>query len=816
MQKKAIFSILITSAVAFGQVSVGNQPVTTGQYTVGRTSANANEAILNPLNVKSSANQFGKLFSWSVDGQIFAQPLYIPGVIVGGKKTDVVFVASMHNSLYAFDAAGTGLTPLWKTSLGLPVPAPTANGCPSQQFTGPELGVLSTPTIDQSTSTIYAVSASPSGGGYVHSIHALDLATGQEKFGGPTAIRASVPGAGYNNQNGTVSLGTSSTEVQRTALLLANGKVYAGFGNCGPDNDPWHGWVIGYSAANLQSQPVLFNSTPNGGQGGIWQSGRGLVVDGSGDIYFTTGNSTPNSFGTVTTGSSSGDANQQNYPMRLVQLSSAGQFQASYPPPNYTALNTYDLDFSSSGPLLIPGTNLLIAGGKDGVIYVFNTTSFGTPVQSFQATGGSPCNIGSDACAQIHDLAFWNNNLYVWGSFDVLRQYSFVNGKFNPTPSSQNQIKFSYRPAALAVSANGTQSGILWATTPDSVLHAFDAANIATELWNSTGNPARDAVPSYARFVQPTVANGRVYVATASNQLAVYGLLTDFSLSSSTASQSLYQGTSASFNVTVTPVSGSNSPVTLSVSGLPRGTTASFNPSTIAGSGSSTVTINAGASTPAGTSNLIISGAGASDTRSTSVALVITTPDSTPPQATCCTYTTSGSSYVMHFTGQDTQSGLQSIIPVQVTNATASVPQFPAGTTGMINFTATESGWSSYVKFKLTDVAGNVTYIDPMCFDPTRQPGAPVPFPVKDVTKDVGVVTIQNGSPGIKNIRIQVNNGLNLSHFEVAGLKDGEIRVIDLRASLPDSSGPTVEITPLGKPGGHALIIFGPNEILPN
>ncbi len=816
MQKKVISSIFITSAVAFGQLGVGNQPVTTGQYTVGRTSANLNEAILNPSNVNSNANQFGKLFSWNVDGQIYAQPLYIPGVTVNGRKTNVVFVATMHNSLYAFDAASTSAAPLWRTSFGPSVSAPSSNGCPSPDFTGPELGVLSTPTIDQATNTIYAVSASPSGGGYQHFIHALDLATGQEKFGGPTAIQASVPGIGYNARNGTVSLGASSTEVQRTALLLANGNVYAGFGNCGPDNDPWHGWVIGYNAANLQSQQVLFNSTPNGGQGGIWQSGRGLVVDGSGDIYLATGNSTPNSYGNVTTGSSSGDANQQNYPMRLLQLSSAGQFQASFPPANYAALNNADLDFSSSGPLLIPGTNLLLAGGKDGVIYVFDTSSFGTPVQSFQATGGAQCNIGSDACAQIHDLAFWNNSLYVWGSFDVLRSYSFVNGKFNPTPSSQNQIKFGYRPAALAVSANGTQSGILWATTSDSVLHAFNAANVATELWNSNGNPARDALPSYVRFVQPTVANGRVYVVTASNQLAVYGLLSDFALSSSSPSQTVAQGSSATFNVTVTPVSGSNSSVTLSITGLPAGATASFNPPTIVGSGSSVVTINAGASTPAGTSNLVISGSGASETKTTSVALVVTSQDSTPPQEMCCTYTMSGSSYVVQFTGQDTQSGLQSIVAVEVVDATTSVPQFPVGTTTAVNFTATESGWSSYVKFRLTDMAGNTTYISPLLFDATRQPGAPVPFAVKDVTKQVGVVTIQNGSPGLKNLRFQVNNGLQLTHVEVAGMKDGEIRVVDLRGSLPNLSGPTVEITPLGKPGGKALIIFGPNRINPN
>src|SRR5205823_14770453 len=161
--------------------------------------------------------------------------------------------------------------------------------------------------------------------------------------------------------------------------------VYAGFGNCGPDGDPWHGWVVSYSTANLKNQILVFNSTPNGGQGGIWQSGRGLVADASGSIYFTTGNATvytPNDGG-VTTGNSTNDAKLGNYPMRLVKLLSTGQFGGSYPPPNYAALNTNDLDFSSSGPLLIPGANLIVAGGKDGVIYVFNPSNLATPLQSF-------------------------------------------------------------------------------------------------------------------------------------------------------------------------------------------------------------------------------------------------------------------------------------------------------------------------------------------------------------------------------------------------------------------------------------------------
>lgn len=822
MLKKFLSIFALTGTLALAQSGPGNPAITTGQYNTSRTAANSNEIILNPSNV--NANQFGKLFSWQVDGRIHAQPLYVPGVLLSGRITNVVYVATMHNSIYAFDANNPGAAPLWQVNFGPSVTAPTSNGCPISWSTGPELGILSTPVIDQTTNTLYAVSASPSGGGYQHSIHALDITTGKEKFGGPTQIQASVPGTGYNAQNGMVTMGSTSDEVQRTALLLANGTVYAGFGSCGPDVDPWHGWVIGYSSSNLQIQQVLFNSTPNGGQGGIWQSGRGLVVDGGGKIYFTTGNASPfNGDASVTTGNSATDASNGNYPMRLIQLSATGTSIKSYPPANYSNLNNYDLDFSSSGPLLIPGTSLLLAGGKDGVIYIFDTNNFGNPLQSFQATGGSACQYSFNGCAHVRDLVFWNNMLYVWGTSDILRSFTFSNPPSPSTgryfnPASTNSISVQQPPATLALSANGTQGGILWSTTPDSVLHAFNASNVANELWNSKQNSGRDALPSFVRFTEPTVANGRVYVATSSNQLAVYGLLSDFTVSTSVSSQSVYQGTSTSFTVNTNALAGFNGAISFSISGLPAGATASFNPPSTNGSGSTTVTINTTASTPTGTANLIISANGGGETRTASVALFVTTPDNTPPAATCCTYTTSGSSYVMHFTAQDTGSGLKSIIPVELVNATANVPQFTAGTTQVVNFTATESGWSSYVKFQVTDVAGNITYIDPAIFDLARSGGSPVPFAIKNIAVGEGVITIQNGvngTPGLKNLRIQVNTGIIPGHIEVAGLKDGEVRVVNITSLLPTTGDATVQITPLGKPGGSATFIFGPHEILP-
>ncbi|MBV8828326.1 MAG: hypothetical protein JO108_03770, partial [Acidobacteriaceae bacterium] len=768
----------------------GNPTISTGQYNSSRTSANTNEVVLNTSNV--NVQQFGKLFSWTVDGWIFAQPLYVPNLTINGVTTNVVFVATMHNSIYAFDANNPGAAPLWQVNFGPSVQAPTSNGCPNYYSTGPELGILSTPVIDTSTGTLYAVSAAPSGGGYVHTIHALDIPTHTEKFGSPTLIQASVPGSGYNAQNGTVTMGPASDETQRTALLLANGSVYAGFGNCGPDVDPWHGWVLGYNASNLTTKPMIFNSTPNGGQGGVWQSGRGLVVDNSGDIYFATGNTTP---ANATTGSSSGDAAIGDYGERLLQLSPSGQFLGSYPPVNYAALNANDLDFSSSGPMLLPGTNLLLAGGKDGIMYVFNAGNLSQVVQQFQATGSGPCSYSSDGCDQIRDFAFWNNRLLIWGNNDVLRSYSLVNGKFNTTPTSQNTITTGVTPATVAVSANGSQSGtgIVWSTTPDNVLHAFNAENVATELWNSNQNSNRDSLPSFARFAEPTVANGRVYVATDSKQVTVYGLLSDFSLSVPSTPQKGLQGTTGTnIPVNVNALAGFTGAVNLSVSGLPSGATGSFNPTSVNGTGSSTLSISTSSTTPTGTYTLTITGTGGGETRSTTVSFVVTTNDTTPPTWTCCTYTVNGSSYTMTFTAQDTGSGLQSIIPVQVVNATVSIPNFPIGTTNPVSFSATESGWSSYVKFQLEDVAGNISYIDPAMLDASREPGTPVPFAVKNVGFEENVLTIVNGSPGLKNVRIDADAGQTSSHIQVAGLQDGETRVVSIASILPTSGYVTV------------------------
>jgi hypothetical protein len=793
----------------------GNPAITTGQYNSSRTGANTSELILSPSNV--NVNQFGKLFSWAVDGDVYAQPLYVPGVTINGVTTNVVYVATMHNNVYAFDAEHPSTKPLWQANMGTyvsTVGTTNAQACPDKH-TSNILGILSTPVIDQSSGTLYLVAANPVSNGYQHYLHALDITTGKDKTGSPVLLAPTVSGSGYDSVNGVVTLTPNSTVSQRTALLLANGSVYAGFGNCGQDADPFHGWVVAHSTTNLSTQTAVFNSTPNSGEGGIWQSGRGLVADSSGDVYLTTGNASDHAgWANTTTGTATGDAAQADYPMRFIQLNAAGTFLGSFPPANYTAMNTYDLDFSSSGPLLIPGTNLVVAGGKDGIMYVFNPSNLSKPVQSFQATGTTCPDNQVSGCDQIHDLAFWNSQLYVWGTWDVLRAYSFNSstGTFNATPSSQTATALnSYSPAAVAVSANGTTSGtgIVWAITPDSTLHALNAANVATELWNSNTNSSRDALPSYPKFTEPTVANGRVYVATHSNQIAVYGLLQDFSLSAPASSATVLQNGSTTFTINVSAVSGFSDPVTFSISGLPTGATASFSPGSVNGSGSTKVTITASSSTPTGSYNLIINGTGDGLTSSASVTLSVTTADTTPPQWTCCTYTyNADGSYTMTFSGWDTQSGMKSIQTVQDVNATVSIPKFTVGTTQTINFSATEAGWSSYVEFELMDVAGNIAYADPVIVDVQRQPaGAPTSINVSGPQE--GIVTVTNGTPGLKNIRLDLANGSQGNHVEIAGLQDGEVRVVNITKSIP-SGGTTITLVAPGNPkNGHALLLFG-------
>jgi hypothetical protein len=508
-----ILTVLVLAMAGFtsawSQVSVW-----TAQYDQGRTSANLNETILNASNVNTS--QFGLLFTRAVDDYIYAQPLYLPQITIAGSPHNVVYVATINNSVYAFDGDSPALSsPLWQVNLGPAAKITTVKVLP-------HCGILSTPVIDQSTGTMYVVAMTQPGTSIVFSLHALDVTSGAEKFGGPVVIRASVKGTGSGSKNGRIAF-SSGFELQRQALLLMNGTVYFGFARLKPETVyPYHGWELGYNAATLK-QVFALNTTANGNAAGIWMSGRGPAADTSG-FTLMTGN---------------GDVGNGNIGESFARIGLSGTLYGLFTPSDWPTLNTDDLDLGAGGPLLIPATTMVAGGGKNGVLYLLDITGSGSlqTVQSFRATPG--CSTAG--CAEIHSPAFWNQTgtnpplLYLWAANDTLKAFSFAGGLLSTTPAYQNPLTASLPGGgALAVSANGGTAGsaILWAamSTQDAsdaavpgILHAFDASNVATELWNSTMNPA-DQFGNLAKFVVPTVANGKVYMATFSNQVAVYGL----------------------------------------------------------------------------------------------------------------------------------------------------------------------------------------------------------------------------------------------------------------------------------------------------
>ena len=784
---------LILTCLAFSLSGLAqSQAITTAQYNRRRTGANTSEVTLNTANV--NALGFGKLSSWFVDGYVFAQPLYVPGLNINGAIRNVLFVATMNNSIYAFDTADPGSAPLWQRQFGAPV-TNFAQYCPTfGQANGYELGILSTPVIDPGTNTIYAVTSNPGSGGYYLNLRAINILTGRQTTP-PVRI---IP--------------LTDTLVQRTGLLLGNRKIYAALGNCGPDAGPYNGGVVVHDKTSL-AQLALFNATSSGRQGGIWQSGGGLVLDNSGNVYFNTGNETPS--GT-------------DYAMSVVKLSPAGTVLGHFTPSNAAALNQYDLDLSSTGPIRIPG-NLLVSAGKEGVGYLLDASDMslvgGT---SFQLTRVcSPFTFSG--CFQIHQLAFWNNILYVWGGSDILRTYNYSNRAFSPGAQNSSVPPPDYTGAPLAVSANGVLpgTGILWAVDASSVVHAFDASNVANELWNSNMNPARDQLPSRAKFTVPTVADGKVYVASnaactapcSPGQIVVYGLLpaSDFIMGAPLASQTIAQGQSATYSVNVSPQNGFTEPVALSVSSpLPVGVTAQFTPTSITASGAAALTLASSPSARLGSFGVMIQGSSGKLKHTSTVALVIeqsTQSDTDPPSVTCCTVLDPNPlHFTLQYTARDTGSGMSSIITDSAVGGTANIPQFTDGTTSPVTFTTTHTvSETSFITLQLTDVAGNIAIFDPLFLGVSRETGSPQEQSIvhKSVLSAERTATVINGSPGLTSVRLDVNG----VQFQVAGLRDGEQRNIDISSGLEapytlGNSGNTMIVTPLGKPGGTAVIML--------
>ena len=504
-------------------------PVGSGVFTYhndnARTGQNLNETILTPANVNSTT--FGLLVSIPLDGQIYAQPLYAGGVNIAGALHNVVFVATQHDSVYAFDADAKSSTPLWQVSFLSAGVTPVPAADTSSDDIAPEVGITSTPVIDPNTGTLYVVAKTKEvvGGAtnYVQRLHALDVSTGAEKFGGPVVIQASLPGTGGGNDGHGNVIFDALRENQRTGLLLSNGVIYIAWASHS-DFPPYHGWVLGYNAATLQ-QVMAFNDTINGGFGGIWQSGGGLSADAAGNIYFVTGNGT---FDANTGGANYGDT--------VVKLSPSGKVLDYFTPFDQADLAANDKDLGSTPALLLPTQggahpNVLVIGGKNGTVYSidrdvmggFKPTDNGQIVQSLpgifnQGIFGAP--------------VYFNNSVYFSPWAMPVQSFALNNGLLTATPTSQSPgtAYNGFPGGTLAISANGSTNGILWTIEPaipntdPAILHAYDATNLAHELYNSNQAGARDQPDVRTKFAVPTVINGKVYVGT-NTKFSIYGLL---------------------------------------------------------------------------------------------------------------------------------------------------------------------------------------------------------------------------------------------------------------------------------------------------
>ena len=520
-----------------------------------RTGQNGTEAALNTGNVNKT--QFGKLFKYPVDGQMYAEPLWMPNVTINGTAHNVVFAATENDSVYAFDADNGTLfpNPLWHTSFINP---PNVTAIPKGDIEvgldlSPIVGITSTPVIDPAAGIIYVeartkdTTGTPNCAGpystspYFAFLHALNIMTGAEMPGSPIMICASVPGIGYNNEAvGGMVYFNPMRQNQRPAMLLLNGTVFMAFGAL-EDIDTYHGWILGYTYSNgAFQQSYVWNDSPNGSKSGIWQGGGGLLADSSGSIYVSTGNGT---FDASTGGS--------DYAMTFLRLQPSGQTLnvLDYFAPfnqNYLNLEAINADLSCAGPMLFPDSqpgsepHLAVASGKTGTIYLLNRDNLGHFNSTFDNVVQAQYNtIGTSATPTGNwgTPAYFQGNIYLQGIKDPLKQYeiaapnSAAPALLSGGPLVIGQDIVGYPSPTPVVSSNGAQGGIVWLVQADgtgnnsvATLRAYDAANIAHEIYNSGQAGSRDKAGAAVKFATPTVANGKVYVPTAV-EVDVYGLM---------------------------------------------------------------------------------------------------------------------------------------------------------------------------------------------------------------------------------------------------------------------------------------------------
>jgi PQQ-like domain len=492
----------------YGPHAIGQVSVTTWHYNNGRTSANTNETILSPTSVSNTT--FGKLATMPVDGYIAGHPLYLPNVTIAGGVHNVVYVATMHDSVYAFDADSANTTPLWKTSVftyGPPgattVPATVKKDAGTTGWV--ELGIISTPVIDPTTGTLYLVAETYENSAVVHRFHALDVNTGLEKFGGPTTIAAT------SHQNGVVTTFKDFYQMNRPGLLLANGHVYIGWGSNG-NNAYSQGWVMSYNAATLQLEGA-YTAEPGKTLASIWQKGGGLSADAAGNIYAETAE-----------GYFAAGTNLSSSVVKLTQSGTSLVLSDWFTPYNQLYLSDHDLDLNDSVLVLPtqpgPYPNEAIAEGKEGTIYVLNRSNMGHYCSTCTTADTQIIQeIPQGAGPQSGTPVYWNNRVYFTGTAQPTKAYTMSNGLLQQPPALQ-PISITGGGHAI-ITADGNTNGMLWVLSGNSLL-GLDAISLK-RLYNSNTTNGQGTVPPLPHFATPIAVNGKIFIGT-KNSLVVYGL----------------------------------------------------------------------------------------------------------------------------------------------------------------------------------------------------------------------------------------------------------------------------------------------------
>jgi len=543
LRTSAVRCLCLAGLVAGGLAASGQVNVLTYHNDFARTGQNTNETVLTPVTVNS--NSFGKLFSQAVDGQVYAQPLYVSGVAIPGQGThNVVFVATMHDSVYAFDAdsnlgANGGL--LWQVSLGTPAATPNndfGNRYGAYHDIRPEVGIIGTPVIDLATGTLYVSAFTHEGSSYFQRIHALNITNGVEQPFSPVIVNASVPGIGVGSSGGVLSYDPMANGLQRPALTLAGNVLYVSYSGFA-DTDPYHGWVIGFDKNTLQQLTNrVFVTTPNAttgtfganaGEGGLWMGGNGPAVDAATNLFLMVANGSFNANNTG--GTEYGDS--------FVKLATTNGLAVAdyFTPYDQATLQQNDTDLGSGGPVLLPDAvgstahpHLIVGSGKSGKIYLVDRDAMG---KYNGANDNQIVQVVSGAIGGIFSTpAYFNKQLYYQAVGDRLKAIAITNGVLSSSATSQSAGTIGFPGATVSVTANGTNNAIVWvlensavssgSPTGPAVLHAYNAYNLAQELYNSSQAGLRDAASWAVKTTVPTIADGKVFVGGAS-ALTVYG-----------------------------------------------------------------------------------------------------------------------------------------------------------------------------------------------------------------------------------------------------------------------------------------------------